>query len=88
MMDEKQEKLLKDVMAADFTVIDLNLYLDTHPMDQRTIVYYNNCVQRAKMLRETYERTYSPLTAFTPYNRYPWQWIDSPWPWENMEREV
>jgi len=83
-MDINREKLLHEVMAADFTVVDLNLYLDTHPYDQRAIYVYNQSVQRAKMLRENYERMYGPLTPFAE-TRCPYQWVESPWPWSRME---
>lgn len=82
-MDAGREQMLREVMAADFTLIDLNLYLNTHPCDQKALAQYNCGVQRAKMLRENYERMYGPLTPMSPSN-YPWQWINSPWPWERM----
>ncbi|HHV30435.1 spore coat protein CotJB [Acetivibrio mesophilus] len=81
-MNPNQAKLLKEVMAADFTLIDLNLYLNTHPYDQNTIILFNNCAQRARMLRNEYERLYGPLTAQNSTTKCPWQWINSPWPWE------
>jgi len=81
-MDLNRERLLKELMAADFTLIDLNLYLDTHPYDQKTINIYNNCLQRAKMLRNQYEQMYGPLTPNSIPSGCPWQWIESPWPWE------
>lgn len=81
-MDQNRETLLKEVMAADFTVTDLLLYLDTHPCDQNAIAIYNNAVRRSLMLRQEYEKMYGPIiTQLTP-GRYPWQWIESPWPWE------
>lgn len=81
-MNVNCESLLKELMAADFTVIDLHLYLNTHPYDQKTIMLYNNCVKRAMMLRHEYERMCGPITVFQANNKCPWQWIDSPWPWE------
>ena len=80
-MDANQEKALKEVMAIKFTAIDLNLYLNTHPCDQRALLLFNNTVGRARMLTDNYERMYGPLTASSA-NSYPWQWINSPWPWE------
>ncbi len=81
-MDQNRENLLKEVMAADFTVTDLLLYLDTHPCDQNAIAIYNNSVRRSLMLRHEYERMYGPIIAQLTPGRYPWQWIESPWPWE------
>lgn len=81
-MDINRYMMLKEVMAADFTLIELNLYLDTHPDDQRAIALFNCNVQRAKMIRENYERLYGPLTPAFSGSTAPWQWIESPWPWE------
>jgi len=82
-MDMNREKLLKELMAADFAVIDLNLYLDTHPNDQRAITIYNAMVQRAKMLRDSFERMYGPLTPMF-IGTCPFKWINEPWPWQRQ----
>ena len=36
-MKIKKERLelLKEIMALEFSLVDLNLYLDTHPEDER-----------------------------------------------------
>ncbi|MCX8129986.1 MAG: spore coat protein CotJB [Clostridia bacterium] len=81
-MDMNREQLLKEVMAADFTVIDLHLYLDTHPCDSRALAIYNSAVQRSNMLRIQFERLYGPLTPMTPNLGNKWRWIEDPWPWE------
>lgn len=80
-MDSARERLLREVMAADFTLIELNLYLNTHPYDQRAITIFNECLQKAKALRQNYERLYGPITSMTP-SKCPWQWIEDPWPWQ------
>lgn len=77
----QHDNLLQELMAADFTLIDLNLYLDTHPYDQRAIALFNSNLERAQKLRETYERMYGPLTIHTPSDRNAWKWINNPWPW-------
>jgi spore coat protein JB len=84
-MDTNRDMLLREVMAADFTLIDMNLYLDTHPCDQNALMQYNCALQRAKMLRNNFECMYGPLSPMSPYaatNK--WQWIASPWPWERQ----
>ena len=80
-MDIARQRKLDEVMAADFMLYDLGLYLNTHPNDQRALCIYINCVPRAKWLRENYEQMYGPITARASYS-YPWPWINSPWPWE------
>lgn len=81
-VDMNREKLLKEVMASDFTIIDLHLYLNTHPNDQKALALYNSNVQRSRMLRARYESLYGPLSAHMSTSSYPWQWIQGPWPWE------
>ena len=81
-MYDAQEKLLKELMAMEFMVIDLNLYLNTHPYDGRALMIFMSAAQRAGMIRDNYERMYGPITA-SASNSYPWPWINSPWPWEN-----
>lgn len=74
-------ELLEQIMAVDFMMEDLQLYLDTHPMDREAVVKRNSYVMQSKMLHETYERLYGPLSEDS-CSPYPWQWIDEPWPWE------
>lgn len=81
-MDTRREKMLREVMASDFAVIDLNLYLDTHPEDLRALALYNSYVQKAMMLRNNYEMAYGPLTPFYFNRKNYWEWVKSPWPWE------
>ncbi len=81
-MRNDRAEALKEVMAADFTVLDLNLYLDTHPRDLKGIELFNTSVQSARILRKTYEEKYGPLTAASINKSCNFEWIDSPWPWE------
>lgn len=82
-MPAQKEMMLSELMSIDFTIIELNLYLNTHPNDQYALNMYNASVQKASLLRMNYERLYGPLTARYAQSKYPWQWIKSPWPWQN-----
>lgn len=82
-MKNVKEKMLKEIMALDFMALELNLYLNTHPCDQRALMIFMSTVQQAKMARENYERMYGPLTAAASKS-YPWPWIEDPWPWEHQ----
>jgi len=70
------------LMAVDFTLLDLNLYLNTHPYDTRALNLYNSNVQKAMMLRNQYQNMFGPLNQ-RAFSGSPWQWINEPWPWEN-----
>lgn len=80
-MDNEREKVMREVMAADFTAGDLHLFLNTHPWDYRALMLYNQAVQRSRQLHDYFDRMYGPLMA-SAANTYPWSWINSPWPWE------
>lgn len=79
--DKNKLELLEQIMAVDFMMIDLHLYLDTHPMDRDALAKHNSFVMQSKMLKESYERLYGPISEYS-CSPYPWQWINEPWPWE------
>ena len=76
-----KNELLYQIAAYDFKVVDLNLYLDTHPYDMQAIMLFNEAKYNAMALRNIYECNYGPLTAGTNCPNY-WNWLDSPWPWD------
>jgi len=80
-MNQNKQSLLKKLMALDFMAVDLHLYLNTHPCDREALMRYNSIVSQAQMLRQTYEGMFGPLCSFRSTSKYPWQWINNPWPW-------
>lgn len=82
-MDDKRLCLLKELMAMEFTALEFNLYLDTHPDDLRALEEYNAATKSVLALKKEYEALYGPLTNFgTALSPHAWRWIDDPWPWE------
>lgn len=79
----EQECALKQLMAYDFLQLELHLFLDTHPHDQRALKEFRSANEKAKALREKYEKTYGPITASAVDSDASWTWIETPWPWEN-----
>jgi spore coat protein JB len=70
-------------MAEEFTAVELNLFLDTHPDDERALNDYNETVERLRELKAAYENQFGPLTNFGyATSEYPWRWVDEPWPWQ------
>lgn len=74
-------EMLKQITALSFTLFDLHLYLNTHPMDRAALSMYNSILPQAMMLQNEYEKMYGPLSAAV-CSPLPWQWINEPWPWE------
>lgn len=82
-MDTDHMNLLREIQQLDFVLIELSLYLDTHPNDKKPLEYHNRVSYDSRQLKEKYEQQYGPLTlgGFSP-PQYPWQWVENPWPWE------
>lgn len=81
----ERDALLYQVMQYKFALIELNLYLDTHPNDTEMIKLYNQYLVTEKQMCDKYESMYGPLTVDSNYlNKNTWVWNNSPWPWEVM----
>ncbi|HHV79554.1 MAG TPA: spore coat protein CotJB [Firmicutes bacterium] len=75
--------LLRRIMELQFTATDLNLFLDTHPDDQRALADYNATVQELRTAVSMYEMRYGPLINYGfSESSGTWRWVDEPWPWE------
>lgn len=82
-MDEQFYRLLQQLQEIDFVLVELNLYLDTHPNDPQALQQFNQLVQQRWTLAQRYEENYGPLQNLgRSYSRQPWQWIETPWPWQ------
>lgn len=80
-MDERV-KLLRQVQQCDFTLYDLQLYLDTHPACRRAMEQYEKHLRHCRELEEEYVRRFGPLRAEQAAGSEPWSWVENPWPWE------
>lgn len=82
-LPQEYYKQLEEIQAADFVVLELILYLDTHPTDQQAIHQYNQFAQHSKQLKRTFESQFGPLQQGS-LNPSPagWAWSESPWPWQ------
>ena len=78
-----REELLTRIMEIDFTALDLQLFLNTHPCDKQAITFYNTAAAESKKLKEEYEKAYGPLSGFRSMsNDAYFSWIDNPWSWD------
>lgn len=72
---------LVELMALDFAVDELGLYLTTHANDQEVLQLYWSYIKLAKEGRKKYEAVYGPLSQ-TTITEGGYRWLDDPWPWE------
>lgn len=72
---------LSELMALDFAIDELGLYLVTHADDEDALNLYWSYIKLAKEGRKKYQETYGPLqqTDLTPGS---YKWLNDPWPWE------
>jgi len=78
---------LGELMALDFAIKELNLYLDTHPKDKDAFDMMKSLIalyQEGKMI---YAKKYGPLGLSCLVYSDTYRWTDSPWPWQYSEGE-
>lgn len=75
-----REEMAKKLKCYRFAIIELGLYLDTHPDDEKAICLHKEYCNRFKVLSDKYQKVYGPLTIMFPCNK--WRWLEEPWPWE------
>ena len=78
--DCQRRKMIMEIRELDFSIIELGLYLDTHPEDQRALCLHRKYVKELKELKDKYQKVYGPLSIYFPCNK--WRWLEEPWPWE------
>lgn len=82
-MVKQNMSLLRTIQELEFALLELNLYLDTHPEDQNALAVFNDLASRFVTARSDYEARYGPLVNFGHSGpTASWVWIDEPWPWE------
>ena len=72
---------LHELMAMDFVIDDLGLYLTTHCDDADTFALYQDYIRTAQEKRRQYEAANGPLTQ-TAITDSGCKWLQGPWPWE------
>lgn len=78
----EMNRMLKDIGIICFTVVDLNLYLDTHPFDKQAMEYLNHYARIKTQLMKDFAARYYPLTVETSTDTREWNWVLAPMPWE------
>ena len=79
-MNDKN-RLLTELSAASFAVIEAGLYLDTHPNDRTALEHKKQYSEATDRLRAQYEQSFGPLFMETSGSGDCWEWTQTPWPW-------
>ncbi len=78
---------LSELMALDFAIDELGLYLTTHRDDQEALALYWNYIRLGQEGRRQYEEMHGPLFQ-TDITEGSFSWLDDPWPWERRRERL
>ena len=77
---------LRELMALDFVVDELELYLDTHCDDEEAFESYQKYLELAKEGRRRYVELYGPLQQTDMLGMKKYVWLEGLGPWDYGER--
>lgn len=77
-----KEQLLHDIGIVGFVLVDLGLYLDTHPSDRSAMEYFNHYSRIKQQMTKEFSMKYYPLTMELAESSKDWRWGAAPLPWE------
>lgn len=76
-------EILEELQAVDFVLVELTLYLDTHPTDTKAIEQFNAYAKHRNDIKYEFESRFGPLQQYgNSYSDAKWSWHSSPWPWQ------
>jgi len=78
-----REAKLFNVMSYTHAITDMNLYLDVHPEDRNALAFLKQLIMEEEKAKKEYIMSYGPLNV-CDVKGDKFNWIDSPWSWENM----
>lgn len=78
-------ELMNKIKELDFAVVDLNLFLDTHPYDEDALKMLTMLSSALKSYKHDYAKKYGPLLVTDTTNNTPFDWVapENKWPWHN-----
>lgn len=77
-----KEQLLNDIGIMSFVLVELGLYLDTHPTDRNAMEYFNHYNRIKHQMVKEFSMKYYPLTMDMAESNKEWRWGAAPLPWE------
>ena len=82
----ERERLMNKIAMYDFAVLELHIFLNTHPNDIAAAAKLDEYAALSAELKKEFEDKYGPISA-NSINANRWAWISDPWPWDNTEEE-
>lgn len=78
-----KDKLLSEIRALSFALVETNLYLDSYPECPEALAYFRRVRDELREKTAAYEKQYGPLTVMGAEAKGRWEWVNTPWPWES-----
>lgn len=84
MQNAEKDRLYHDIGIIDFVVVEMTLYLDTHPTDMEAMEYLNHYVRMKNQTMREFAAKFGPLRISDTdgCKQDEWKWATQPWPWE------
>ncbi len=73
---------LTELMAIDFVVDELELYLDTHAEDKEAFQLYQSFLALKEEAHQQYSRMCGPICQSDMLGMNSYAWLEGPWPWD------
>ena len=83
-----RQALMRQIQIYEFALVELNLFLDSHPDNQNALAYLKKIKPMHDEAVKEYTQNYGPLMAASGnYDNY-FTWIEEPWPWEYQANDM
>lgn len=79
---------LSELQALEFVVLELGMYLNTHPDDTEAFTLFKQYAAMEKAAKAAYESKFGPLTKSAAATGERYNWLQEPWPWNYEQNEV
>jgi len=83
MTNYTEQALLQKIGEVRFALVELQLYLDTHPEDLDAANDFNGYAATLDRLSSEYAERFGPLENFGGSTHDAGSWVYQKWPWQN-----
>lgn len=79
----EKDELMQHIRSCSFMMMDLALYLDTHPTDQEALAHFIEHRDMYNKYMDAFSARYGALRKAQVRSADGWaSWSNTPWPWE------
>ena len=80
--DKLEQTPMTELMAIDFVIDELELYLDTHCSDKEAFAMYQSFLMLKEEAHKRYVNACGPIKQTDMLGSDSYTWLDNPWPWD------